>query len=77
MHIKVVPGSGQVSWIESEFPGIRGVTDDHQLWLAGGLSEANADERGVRDFIQTASKAGLAMFDGPFTGWMDATLTTE
>ena len=72
MHIKLIPGSRQVSRIEMESPGFVGMEGNRQFWMSGGVT-GTVDEAGIRGLIQTTSQVGYAMFDGPFTGWMYST----
>lgn len=70
MHLKIKPGSQQVSRIEREFPGLVGTGDSRQLWLSTRMRGTRVDETEFSDMVRTLSEAGLAMFDGPFTGWL-------
>jgi hypothetical protein len=72
MHIKLIPGSRQVSRIEMEFPGFVGVEGNRQFWMSAGVT-GTVDEAVIQGLIQTTSQVGYAMFDGPFTGWMYST----
>lgn len=72
MHIKLIPGSRQVSRIEMEYPGFVGAEGNTHFWMSAGVT-GTVDEASIRDLIQTTSQVGYAMFDGPFTGWMYST----
>lgn len=73
MHIKVVPGSTQVNKIEREYPGFVGTTGGTHFWMSCGVTGTDVDEADFVDMVRTASDVGLAMFDGPFTGWLYST----
>ena len=73
MHIKVIPGRQQVSRIERQFPGFVGTEGNTHFWMSSAVTGTHADEAEFRNLIHTTSQVGLAMFDGPFTGWMYST----
>jgi hypothetical protein len=73
MHIKVIPGSQQVSRIEREFPGFVGAEGNTHFWMSCDVTGTSADETEFRNLIRTVSQVGMAMFDGPFTGWIYST----
>ena len=72
MHIKIRPGSQQVSKIEKEFLGFVGTGDSKQFWMSTRMRGTRVPEMNFCDMVITVSEAGLAMFDGPFTGWLFA-----
>lgn len=73
MHIKIIPGSQQVSLIEREFPGFVGRGDNTHYWISGGLTGSHIDGSDLLDMLSTMFNIGLRMFDGPFTGWLNST----
>jgi hypothetical protein len=73
MHIKVIPGSQQVSKIEREFPGFLGAKSNTHFWMSTAVEGAHVEETQFLSFIRTISQVGHAMFEGPFTGWMYST----
>lgn len=73
MHIKVIPGSQQVGRIEREFPGFTGTAGATHFWMSSAITGTNVDETEFRNVVQATSQVGLAMFDGPFTGWLYST----
>lgn len=72
-HIKITPSAEQVGRIERQ-TGFKGVEGDRLFWLAGGYAAANVEEADFVGLVSEVGKVGLAMFDGPFTGWA---FTTE
>lgn len=70
MHIKVIPGSQQVSRIERAFPGFIGTGDSKAYWMSGAPTGTHVEEQDFLALLSTARQVGLDMFDGPFTGWM-------
>ncbi|WP_027862590.1 hypothetical protein [Marmoricola sp. URHB0036] len=73
MHIKVIPGSQQVSRIERQFSGFVGTEGNTHFWMSSAVARTHVDEMQFRNMIQITSQVGLAMFDGPFTGWLYST----
>lgn len=69
IRIKVMTGSLQVSRIERAFPGFVGRGDGKEFWIASGVSGTQIADTDLLEFIRTAFKIGLQMFEGPFTGW--------
>lgn len=71
MEIKgITPGSAQLGKIERDYPGFVGKTGDRQFWMSCGVTGTDAAEADFLDMVARARDVGLAMFDGPFTGWM-------
>ena len=73
MHIKVIPGSEQVSMIERAFPGFLGRGDNKHFWISGGLTGCHVGDAELLDMLRTMFQIGLQMFDGPFAGWLYST----
>lgn len=70
MHIKVIPGSQQVSRIERAFPGFVGTGDSEAYWISAAPTGTHVEERDFLAVLSNARQVGLDMFDGPLTGWM-------
>lgn len=70
MHIKIRPEDQQISRIEEDFPGFVRAGDSRQVWMSTRVTGARVAETDFCDMVLTASQVGLAMFDGPFTGWL-------
>ena len=70
MHIKIRPGDQQVSRIENDFPGFVRAGDAKQVWMSTRVGGTQVAEEAFHDMVMTASEVGLAMFEGPFTGWL-------
>ena len=73
MHLKVIPGREQISRIEKQFSGFVGTEGNTHFWMSSALSGTHVDELAFRDAIRAISLVGIAMFDGPLTGWMYST----
>lgn len=70
MHIKVIPGSQQVTSIESAFPGFVGTGNSEAYWMSSAPTGTNVEEASFLALLGSARQVGLHMFDGPFTGWV-------
>jgi hypothetical protein len=70
MHIKIRPEDRQVSRIEKDFPGFVRAGDSKQVWMSTRVGGTRVAETDFCDMVMTAAEVGLAMFDGPFTGWL-------
>ncbi|AQX81543.1 hypothetical protein BWO91_17640 [Plantibacter flavus] len=77
IHIKVIPGSKQVSSIQDAFPGYVGKEerrgDSSQFWLSVGLNGTRVDDADLLFLVKRTFSIGLRMFDGPFSGWLYST----
>jgi len=66
----ITPGSAQLGKIERDYPGFVGRTGDRQFWMSCGVTGTDTDESDFLDMVARGRDVGLAMFDGPFTGWL-------
>lgn len=66
----ITPESAQLGKIERDYPGFVGRTGDRQFWMSCGVTGTDVDEYDFLDMVARGRDVGLAMFDGPFTGWL-------